>query len=387
MTSPTPTTPTTPTMPVTIIGAGLGGLTLARVLHLHGIPMTVYEAEASPGARTQGGMLDIHDRSGQLALKAAGLYDAFTGLVHEGGEATRMLDSQGRVLLDQPDDGLGRRPEIPRGTLRRLLLDSLPAWAVVWGRKVTGTRPLGGGRYEVAFADGEVVETGLLVGADGAWSRVRPLLSEAKPQYVGAVFVETYLFDADRRHPAGAEAVGGGSMLALAPGKGIVAHREPEGVLHTYVQLARDRAWVDALDFAADGSAAVRRVAGEFTGWAPELTALLTDGETAPVARVLHALPDEHRWERVPGVTLLGDAAHLMPPSGEGANLAMLDAAELGEALAAHPGDVEAALAAYEAGLFPRSARAAADAAELLDLCLGDRAPYGLIEMFTADEG
>lgn len=120
---------------------------------------------------------------------------------------------------------------------------------------------------------------------------------------------------------------------------------------------------------------------------APELTALLTDGETAPVARVLHALPDEHRWERVPGVTLLGDAAHLMPPSGEGANLAMLDAAVLGEALAAHPGDVEAALAAYEAGLFPRGARVAADAAELLDLCLGDRAPHGLIEMFTAAEG
>ncbi|MGW4181388.1 FAD-dependent oxidoreductase [Streptomyces albidoflavus] len=386
ITPTTPTGPASPTTPVTIIGAGLGGLTLARVLYLHGIPVTVYEAEASPAARTQGGMLDIHDRSGQLALKAAGLYDAFTGLVHEGGEATRMLDSRGRLLYDQPDDGLGRRPEIPRGTLRRLLLDSLPAGTVVWGRKVTGTRPLGGGRYEVAFADGEAVETGLLVGADGAWSRVRPLLSEAKPRYVGTVFVETYLFDADRRHPASAEAVGGGSMLALAPGKGIVAHREPEGVLHTYVQLTRGRAWADALDF-ADGPAALERVAGEFAGWAPELTALLTDGETAPVARVLHALPDGHRWERVPGVTLLGDAAHLMPPSGEGANLAMLDAAELGEALAAHPGDAEAALAAYEARLFPRSARAAADAAELLDLCLGDRAPYGLIEMFTAAEG
>ncbi len=264
---------------------------------------------------------------------------------------------------------------------------SLPAGTAVWGRKAAGTRPLGGGRYEVAFGGGEAVETGLLVGADGAWSRVRPLLAGAKPRYVGTVFVETYLFDAGQPHSASAGAVGGGSMLALAPGKGIVAHGEPGGCA-AHLRPAHPGPGVGRrpLDFAG-GFAALERVAEEFAGWAPELTALLTDGETAPVARVLRALPDERRWERVPGVTLLGHAAHLMPPSGEGANLAVLDAAELGEALAAHPGDVEAALAAYEARLFPRSTRAAVEAAELLDLCRGDRAPYGLIEMFTAAEG
>lgn len=98
-------------------------------------------------------------------------------------------------------------------------------------------------------------------------------------------------------------------------------------------------------------------------------------------------LPAGHRWARVPGVALLGDAAHLVPPSGEGANLALPDGAGLGEALAAPPGDVEAALAAYEAALFPRGARTAADAEKVLTLCVGGRAPCGLIEMFAGADG
>ncbi|MFD7718327.1 FAD-dependent oxidoreductase [Streptomyces sp. NPDC059814] len=375
------------TTPVTIIGAGLGGLTLARVLHVHGIPAKVYEAETSPTARTQGGMLDIHDHNGQPALKAAGLFDRFLGLVHEGGEAIRVLDMRGSVLFDRSDDGGGKRPEVLRGRLRQILLDSLPAGTIEWGRKVAAARPLGAGRHELTFADGSTVTTGLLVGADGAWSRVRPLLSAAKPEYVGTVFVETYLFDSDERHPASAKAVGGGSMFALAPGKGIIAHREPDGVLHTYVQLNKAREWSDGIDF-TDAGKATARVAEEFDGWAPELTALITDGETAPVLRILHALPAGHRWDRVPGVTLLGDAAHLTLPSGEGANLAMFDGAELGKAIAAHPDDVEAALTAYEDSLFPRSAEAAAEAAELLPLYLNDEAPQSLVDMFTgADPG
>ena len=318
------------TTPVTIIGAGLGGLTLARVLHVHGIPATIYEAEPSAEARTQGGQLDIHEHNGQLALEAAGLTDEFRAIIHEGGEASRVLDQHGAVLLDEPDDGTGGRPEVLRGDLRRILLDSLPDETIQWGRKVTGVRPLGDGRHELTFADGSTVTTGLLVGADGAWSKIRPLLSDAKPEYVGTTFIETYLYDADERHPATAEAVGGGAMFALTPGKGIVAHREAGGVLHTYVELNRPAEWIAGIDF-TDAAAATARVAAEFDGWAPELTALITDGETAPIPRMIHALPDGHRWDRVPGVTLLGDAAHLMPPSGEGANLAMFDGAELGE--------------------------------------------------------
>ncbi|MEU6670407.1 NAD(P)/FAD-dependent oxidoreductase [Streptomyces sp. NPDC046727] len=369
--------------PVTIIGAGLGGLTLARVLHLHGIPVTVYEAESSPGARTQGGMLDIHDYNGQLALKAAGLMDEFRAIVLEGRQAMRVLDRDGTVLLDKADDGTGGRPEVQRGELRQILLDSLPADTVRWGHKVSVARALGEGRHEVTFADGSTVVTGLLVGADGAWSRVRPLLSPATPAYCGTSCVETYLFDADTRHPATAKAVGGGSMIAPAPAQEIFAHRESGDTLHAYVMLSRPQDWFAAIDF-TDADAATARIAQEFDGWAPELTALITDGDTAPVLRPIYALPTGHRWDRVPGVTLLGDAAHLSAPNGEGANLAMLDGAELGKALAAHPDDIEAALTEYEQAMFPRSAEGAAvDGVELPAIDSDDNTAQGLIDMFT----
>lgn len=368
--------------PVTIVGAGLGGLVLARVLHVHGIAATVYDADSSPQARTQGGQLDIHEHDGQAALEAAGLTAQFRAIIHEGGEAARVLTPDGAVLLDVPDDGTGGRPEVLRGDLRRILLESLPEGTVRWGRKVAGARKLGDGRHELTFADGSTETTDLLVGADGAWSRIRPLVSDAQPQYTDTVFVETYLRDADHRHRAAADAVGTGAMYALTPGKGIVAHREAGNVLHTYVLLKRSADWVAGIDF-ADTPAAVARIAGEVAGWAPQLTALITDTDTPLVPRMVHTLPDGHRWDRTPGVTLLGDAAHLMPPSGDGANLAMYDGAELGAAIAAHPDDPDAALGAYEQAMFTRSAAFAEEAHQTIDMCLGERAPYGLLELFS----
>jgi 2-polyprenyl-6-methoxyphenol hydroxylase-like FAD-dependent oxidoreductase len=369
------------TTPVTIIGAGLGGLVLARVLHVHGIASTVHEAESSPSARTQGGLLDIRDHNGQPALETAGLTEEFRKLVLNGRQAMRLLDRDGNLLLDVPDDGTGGNPEVQRGELRQLLLDSLPDGTVRWGHKVSGVRALGDGRHEVAFADGTTATASLLAGADGAWSRVRPLLSGATPEYTGISFIETHLFDGDDRHPTSAKTVGGGAMMVLEPGKGILAHRERGGNLHTWVMLARTQDWFAGIDF-TDPAAATARIVREFDGWAPELTALVTDGETAPVLRKIHTLPAEHRWDRTPGVTLLGDAAHLTAPNGEGANLAMYDGAELGQAIAAHPGDTETALTEYEQAMFARSAAAAADAPDLY-LMLGEGTPHTLLNAFT----
>lgn len=369
--------------PVAIVGGGLGGLTAARVLHVNGIESVIFDLESGPEARTQGGMLDIHEENGQKALHAAGLHEGFLKIVHEGGQARRLLGPDGTVHVSSEDEGDGDRPEVDRGALRGLLLSSLPEGTVHWGRKVTGARPLGDGRHEVSFTDGTAVTTDLLIGADGAWSRVRPLLSDSKPAYTGISFVETDLYEAATRHPGSAALVGGGFFIALGHESGFLAHHETDGSLHVYTALKADESWIDTIDF-NDHIAAKAAVLTHFDGWSEDLRRLVADAE-AIAPRRIHALPVGHRWDRVPGVTLLGDAAHVMSPfAGEGANLAMYDGASLALTLAAHPGDTEAALAAYEEALFPRSEASAAESSASLDTMFGKDGLEQMIGFFTS---
>ncbi|MFF1699387.1 FAD-dependent oxidoreductase [Streptomyces sp. NPDC058257] len=371
---------TTHTPRIAIIGAGPGGLTCARILQEHGITATVHDVDASRTARDQGGTLDMHPDSGQHALRAAGLLDEFLAAARPEGQQMRLVGRDGRILFGAvpPEaDTTEGNPEIDRGQLRDLLLDSLKPDTVRWGNKLTRVEPLGDGVHRLHFADdGTFADADLVIGADGAWSQVRRMLSDAKPVYTGVTFVETGLSDADRRHPGLAELTGAGTMMALDNNQGFVAQRNSSGHIRIYVGMRTDENWhrQAGLDFSGTDTdtepdtAAVREaLLGEFTGWSPALLGLITETDTGFTNRPLYALPVPHTWPHTPGVTLLGDAAHLMSPfSGMGANLAMLDGADLARALIDSP-TIDQAITAYEKTLMPRSVEAAEGAAEGID--------------------
>ncbi|WP_169946759.1 NAD(P)/FAD-dependent oxidoreductase [Microbispora sp. H11081] len=340
---------------IAVVGAGMAGLTLARVLRRHGHPVTVFERDPAPDARPPGGTLDLHEGMGQLALDKAGLLAEFRALSRPEGQAMRILDVDGTVLRDwRPRAGDRANPEIDRGRLRDLLLGPLD---VQWGRSVTEVAPVAGNGTLVRFADGGQETFDLVAGADGAWSRVRPAVSPATPHYTGVTMVETALDDVDTRHPGLARLVGDGSVAAYGVNRGLVAQRNSGGHVKVYAQFRAPLDWHAHLDL-ADAEAVRSHLLTMFDGWAGPLLDLLRHG-TAFVHRPVHVLPVPHTWDHVPGVTLLGDAAHLMPPLGVGANLAMLEGAELAESIAASHDPYEG-VRAFEERMWARAGKWAA---------------------------
>ena len=178
--------------------------------------------------------------------------------------------------------------------------------------------------------------------------------------------------------------MGQGMLFALGGRTAILGHREADAKLHVYLGHRTDEGWVDTIDF-SDTSSAKQQVLQILDGWDDALRGMIEHADTPLIPRRINALPVGHAWPRVRGVTLLGDAAHLMSPfAGEGANLAMYDGSELALAIVGHPGDPEAALQAYEDALFPRSAASAAESAGSLDVIFDEEKPLGLLDMFAA---
>lgn len=339
---------------IAIVGAGPAGLTLAIVLRRHGWASTIFEGDTSHDARDQGGMLDLHPNEGQAALAMAGLLDAFMTVARHDDQEQRLLDYRSAAVLreDIPAPGEGDRPEIDRIELRRLLLSALGPADVCWGSKVSEivVHPDGGHRLKID--DGMVGPFDLIVGADGAWSRVRRTMTPVMPDYTGVSFVEFWLSDVDARHPDLSKMVGRGTMFALGERKAVIAQRNGNATIRVYAAYHRDLTEGEKMGKPAAVDHA--EVLALFGDWSEPLRRLISDADQLAAVRPIMALPAALDWPTTPGLTVVGDAAHVMPPLGTGVNLAMLDAAELAEALVAAV-RWQSGVAAYEARMFARA--------------------------------
>lgn len=347
---------------IAIVGGGPGGLTLARLLQQSGARVSVYERDQSRNARVQGSALDLHEDSGLAALEAAGLIDTFWANHRPDLDRLRLTDNHGTILHDHARrmSGAGKRPEIERGPLRDILLDSLEPGTVQWDCKLEAAE-MQDGQVLLRFGDGKAALADMAIGSDGANSRLRELVTPLRPEYVGVSLVEALVPAAKQTIPELWDLLGGSALIALGGERTIGMGTKPDGSVLIYAGLkTHDGAARQSLEEASGANQRVAWFHTHFVGWS-ELWDPLFREAVSMVWRPLLVCPADQHWESKPNVTLIGDAAHVMPPyAGEGVNMAMLDALVLSQLLLSEESSARA-IATYEAEMLARMQHMTAD--------------------------
>ena len=373
---------------IAIVGGGPGGLTLARLLQQSDAQVSVYERDQSRSARVQGSALDLHEDSGLAALEAAGLIDAFWVNHRPDLDRLRLTDACGTILHDHPRrmSGAGKRPEIERGPLRDLLLDSLQPGTVEWDCKLESAE-MQGEQVLLRFAGGKTALADVAIGSDGANSRLRELVTPIRPKYVGVSLVECLVPAAKQTIPELWDLLGGSALIALGGERTIGMGTKPDGSVLVYAGLKTqdDAAW-QRLEDASGSDQRVAWFHANFEGWC-ELWGPLFREAVSMVWRPLLVCPSDQHWEPKPNVTLIGDAAHVMPPyAGEGVNMAMLDALVLSKLLLSE-GALSGAIATYEAEMFARMQHMTADTMANTEMFYAPDASDRVVALFRSFSG
>ena len=373
---------------IAIVGGGPGGLTLARLLQQSGAQVAVYERDMSRSARVQGSALDLHEHSGLAALQAAGLIDAFWTNHRPDLDRLRLTDAFGRILHDHGRNmsGAGKRPEIERGPLRDLLLDSLQPGTVQWDCKLESAA-MEGEQVLLRFADGRTVLADIVIGSDGANSRLRDLVTPVRPEYVGVALVEMLVPAAKQTIPELWELLGGSALIALGGERTIGMGTKPDGSVLVYAGLkTHDGSVRQSLEQAGGPDERAAWFRTHFEGWSLLWEPLFRQAESV-VWRPLLVCPPNQRWAPRPNVTLIGDAAHVMPPyAGEGVNMAMLDALVLSKLLLGEETS-SGAIAAYEAEMFARMQTITADTMTNTEMFYAPDASDRVVALFRSFDG
>ena len=346
---------------IAIVGGGPGGLTLAKLLQQRGVQVHVYERDTNKDVRVQGATLDLHEESGLAALREAGLTDAFYANYRPDAGKMRVAGMDKTIYLDDhalKNGYADQRPEIDRGPLRKILLESLQPETVVWDCNFLSMEAEGEG-WRLFFKNETSVYADIVVAADGANSRIRKQITDITPVYSGVTIVEGNVYNARQNAPGLYEMVKGGKVFAFGDEQSLILSAKGDGSLSFYTgcKVPEDWSLKSGIEF-TDQKQVHQWFAAAFRSWDSSWQELFSGEEVWCMARPQYHYPLDQSWTALPNLTMLGDAAHRMPPyAGEGVNMAMLDALELAECLTSDRfDDLAAAIACYEKNMLERTA-------------------------------
>ncbi|MES2130818.1 MAG: NAD(P)/FAD-dependent oxidoreductase [Bacteroidota bacterium] len=340
---------------VAIIGAGPVGLTMATLLQQNGIDVSVYERDKDAQTRIWGGTLDLHKGSGQEAMKKAGLLESYFAIAKPMGRT--VVDEHGKVLFRKNTNPEERydTPEINRTDLRKLLLDSLASDTVVWDRKFTGLENHNG-KWLLHFENEENVTADFIIGANGGMSKARKYVTDTEVQYTGTFIIQGEVFQPELKCKEFFQLCGNNILMTACNGINLVANPDNNGALTYNVTFRKPEEWVheNKLNFENTDSI-VAFLSTMFSHWHECYTQLFrsTSFFVGLPARKI-SLDKPWTTHRSIPITLIGDAAHVMPPfAGKGANTGLMDALILSDNLTNGKFEtIEAAINDYEQHMF-----------------------------------
>ena len=234
---------------VAIIGGGPGGLTLARLLQLQNVSVKVYERDLNKNARVQGSPLDLHDRSGLAAMHKANLFTEFKNNFLPGADKMIITNENATVFFsdhetksDENFDSQYFRPEIDRGTLRKILLESLQPRTVVWDSHFMAMQKQEEG-WQLQFKNGQSVYADIVIAADGANSKIRPYVTDIKPYYSGITMLEGNVHNPEKTTPQVSKLLNGGKIMAFGNAKNLLMGTKGKGGIGFYASFKTDENW------------------------------------------------------------------------------------------------------------------------------------------------